>query len=256
MKYQPLIFITPCLQARGMEFRDPSLSLSQWYIEAVVAAGGLPCVGSCLDRSRDVAECVRRCDAVMLTGGNDVQPRLYAESLPARLGRTVGPPDARRDLMELELIRQALRQGKPLLAICRGQQILNVALGGSLVVDIAREIPAALDHAPAGQGDQPVHQVSLTPGSLLAKLMGSQKLAVNSSHHQAVGRIAPPLRATALSADGVVEALEWTPAEAAPSAFVLAVQFHPERLIRRQPAFLKLFRGFIRAGIPERLRSI
>ena len=256
MKSKPLIFITPCLHAHGIEFGDNSLSLSYCYVEAVVAAGGIPWVGPILDATRDVVECVGRCDGVLLTGGNDVQPSLYGESIPPPLRRTVGSSDPRRDLMELELIRQALCQQKPLLAICRGQQILNVALGGSLVVDIAREIPAALNHNQGRQADKPVHDVSLTPGSHLAKITGQSKLAVNSSHHQAVGQVAPPLRPVAVSPDGVVEALEFNPAATVRSPFFLAVQFHPERLIRQHPAFLKLFRCFVRACIPGKPRSL
>ena len=121
MSAKLLIFITPCRQARGVESGDPSLSLSYPYIEAIVATGGIPWIGPLLVAARDIAECVGRCDGILLTGGNDVQPSLYTESLPARLRRTVRPPDPQRDLMEMELIRQALRQGKLLLAICRGQ---------------------------------------------------------------------------------------------------------------------------------------
>src|SRR5439155_18638898 len=103
----------------------------------------------------------RRCDGVMLTGGDDVQPKLYANRIPPKLRRTVGAADPARDLSELGLIRELFRQRKPLLAICRGQQMLSVALGGALIVDIARQVPGALDHSRLDRKDKIVHKVAL-----------------------------------------------------------------------------------------------
>src|SRR5947208_6721523 len=135
----------------------------------------------------------------MMTGGEYLQPTLYANHLTPRLRRTLGPADPGRDLMELLLIGEVFRQHRPLLAICRGQQVLNVALGGTLIVDIATQVPGALNHLRLDRKDKIVHKVALTPGSILNKISGKQTLGVNSSHHQAVGRLARPLRATAMS---------------------------------------------------------
>ena len=244
---RPRILITPCQQKRGREFADSSSSVSDRYALAAAAAGGLPWILPCLPDEGLVAEAVSACDGVMLTGGDDVDPRLYASRLPGRLKATVESTTPVRDLTELLLIREILRQRKPLLAICRGHQILNVALGGTLIVDIARQRGAVLRHNRGDRKDQIVHKVALTPGSILHKMAGQDCLGVNSSHHQAIDRIAAPFRVTATSPDGIIEAMEWARAEAGRLPYLLSVQFHPERLFDRYPEFLELFRGFNRA---------
>jgi len=247
MKSRALVLITPCAERKGTEFLDPSLSLSDRYPRAIVAAGGMPWVLPCWPAENIVAEAVRRCNGVMLTGGDDVQPKLYANDLPRRLERTVSPADAARDLWELLLIREVFRQRKPLLAICRGQQILNVALGGTLIVDIRTQVPRALNHCRLDRKDKIVHKVALTPGSILNKIMGKQSLGVNSSHHQSVGRLGGSLRVTAVSPDGIVEGLELAEPSRRRLPWLVAVQFHPERLFEKHDGFLELFRSFIRA---------
>jgi putative glutamine amidotransferase len=140
------------------------------------------------------------------------------------------------------------RQRKPLLAICRGHQLLNVALGGTLYVDIPSQVPGAKGHNRPDRKDHPVHKVALTPDSLLSKMLGQPMPGVNSTHHQAVARVAPPLRAVAVSPDGIVEGLELADAASGALPFLLSVQFHPERLWGRCPEFLKLFCAFTRAA--------
>ena len=247
MKSRPLVLITPCTERKGAEFSDSSLSLSDCYPRAIFAAGGIPWVLPCWPAERIVAEAVRRCDGVMLTGGDDVQPKLYVNGLPRRLEQTVSPADTVRDLWELLLIREVFQQRKPLLAICRGQQILNVALGGTLIVDIGRQVPRALNHRRLDRKDKIVHKVALTPGSILNKIAGKQTLGVNSSHHQSVGRLGGSLCVTAVSPDGVVEGLELAGAARRRLPWLVAVQFHPERLFEKHGVFLELFRSFIRA---------
>jgi putative glutamine amidotransferase len=252
MKSRPLVLITPCAQRKGAEFSDPSLSLSDRYPRAIVAAGGMPWVLPCRPVENIATEAVRRCDGLMLTGGDDVQPKLYANELPPRLKRTVCPADAARDLWELLLIREVLRQRKPLLAICRGQQILNVALGGTLIVDIRTQVPRALNHRRLDRKDKIVHKVALTPGSILNKITGKQTLGVNSSHHQSVERLGGSLAITARSSDGIVEGLELAEPARRQFPWLVAVQFHPERLFEQHDDFLELFRSFIRACEPKR----
>jgi len=253
---KPLVLITPCTERKGVEFADTSLSLSDRYPRAIVAAGGIPWVLPCLPSENMVAEAVRRCDGVMLTGGDDVQPGLYADHLPPKLRRTVSPADPARDLSELLLIREVFRQRRPLLAICRGQQILNVALGGTLIVDIARQVPGALNHSRLDRRDKIVHKVALTPGCILHKITGKQILGVNSSHHQAVGRVGKTLRVTAVSPDGVVEGLELAEPATQRLPWLAAVQFHPERLFEKHDVFLELFRSFHRACDPKRKSAV
>lgn len=247
MKKSPLILIAPGTQQRGVEFADHSLSLSQKYSLAITAAGGLPWVLPVLPDAALVAEAVRRCDGVLLTGGDDVQTELYAPDLPPAVKKTVSAPEPERDWFELVLIDEIFRQRRPLLAICRGHQILNVALGGTLVADIPSQLPGSLRHARPDRKNEVVHDVELTPGSRLATITGKTRLGVNSSHHQAVGRVAGLLQVTAVSADGVIEGMELKPGVVRAPPFLIAVQYHPERLYDRHREHLKLFSGFVRA---------
>jgi putative glutamine amidotransferase len=247
MRARPLILISPSSQRRGVEFLDDSVSLSARYPRAIVAAGGAPVILPSEPDEALVAEWVRRCDGVLLTGGDDIEPRLYCDRLPPRLARTVLGVDRRRDLLELLLIQEVFRQRKPLLAICRGHQILNVALGGTLVVDLPTQRAGGLNHLRLDAKNRIVHEVTLTPGSLLAKVTAIRTLGVNSSHHQAVDRLARPLHATARSPDGVIEAMELSAAERQWLPFLLAVQFHPERLFEQHDAHGAVFRSFTRA---------
>jgi putative glutamine amidotransferase len=249
MSRRPLILVSPDVEEKGKEFKDLSISLSANYQRALIGAGGLPLTMPATIDGTVIAECVRRCDGVLLTGGDDVESRLYAKTLPARARRTVNvtPDGGGRDLCELLLIDEVFRQRKPLLAICRGQQILNVALGGTLVADIPSQMPRAINHRRTDKRSEIVHDVRLTPGSLLAKITGEQRLGVNSTHHQAVARVAPPLRVAAVSSDGVIEALELKPGAAGGLPFLVSVQFHPERLADRYPAHLAIFRAFLQA---------
>src|SRR6266849_3744251 len=146
MKKPPLILISGSTASKGVEFGDASLSLSMNYALAIRAAAGLPWLLPCVPERELVAEAVRRSDGVMLTGGDDVQPSLYSAKLPPAIEKTIHAAAPERDLFELLLIDEVFRQRKPLLAICRGHQILNVALGGTLVVDIGSQKPAAMNH--------------------------------------------------------------------------------------------------------------
>lgn len=205
-----------------------------------------------------IQECVGWCDGVLLTGGEDVNPCLYANGLPTILRQTVTvtPDGGARDLRECLLIDEVFRQAKPLLAICRGHQVLNVALGGTLVVDIRKELPRAEDHRRMDRRDAVVHQVRLTGGSLLAKIAGTRTLGVNSTHHQAVARVAAPLEVTAVSADGVIEGMELKRGGVYGLPFLLSVQFHPERLVARHPEHRKIFQVFAQACILSRQKTL
>jgi putative glutamine amidotransferase len=249
MTIPPLILVTPSIEKAGAEFHDRSISLSETYLRTVAAAGGIPLTLPVGVSRELIAECVRRCDGVMLTGGDDIEPRLYRNGLPAALRRTVGAcsDGGERDLRELILIDEVFRQRKPLLAICRGHQLLNIALGGTLVVDIRTERPESINHHRMDRRSEVVHEARLTAGSLLSKITGQQSLGVNSTHHQAVGRVAEPLQATATSADGIVEGLELKHETAGMLPFLLGVQFHPERLAERYPEHWAIFGVFVGA---------
>jgi putative glutamine amidotransferase len=242
----PLILISPSTQKRGVEFDDNAVSISNQYSMAIAASGGLPWIAPVIPTRPLVAESVARCDGILLTGGDDIQTELYAPRLGAELKKTVSEPEPDRDLFELLLVEEAFQQRKPLFAICRGHQLVNVAFGGTLIVDIGRELPGALNHRQLERKNEVVHDAELTDGSLLANIVGHPKLGVNSSHHQAIGELADPFAVTARSEDGVVEAMELKPG-VADLPFFLAVQFHPERLYARHREHLKLFQHFVRA---------
>ncbi len=249
MKLRPIVLISPDIESKGKEFSDLSTSLSANYPRALVAAGALPIILPPTTDDALIAQYVRRCQGVMLTGGDDVDPRLYTRALPALVRRTVGvtPDGGQRDLRELLVIDEVFRQRKPLLAICRGHQILNVALGGTLLADIGKQMPGAMEHRRRDKRSNIVHEVRLTPGSLLAKIAAGQQLGVNSTHHQAVARVAGPLQVTAVSQDGVIEGLELKPEAADGLPFLLSVQFHPERLADRYPQHRAIFGVFTQA---------
>jgi putative glutamine amidotransferase len=250
----PLILISPDFHTKGVEFSDASLSLSRRYPEAIAACGGLPLVMPHTTSREQVLDYVRRADGVLLTGGDDVNPKLYSTRMPATLrGKAMVTEDGgRRDLFELLLLDEVFRQRKPLLAICRGHQLLNVALGGTLYVDLPTEKPSRIRHSQMDRNRDVVHSVRLTRGSLLSKIARNQMLGVNSTHHQAVKQVAPALRVAARSTDGVVEGVEQA-AHAKVLPFLISIQFHPERLMDRHPEHRAIFEAFIQACIAERL---
>jgi putative glutamine amidotransferase len=249
MKRPPLILVSPHVEKKGDEFGDLSTSLSETYQQALMRAGGIPMALPATVSRQVIGECVSRCEGVLLTGGEDIDPHIYGNGLPQALRKTVTvtPDGGARDLRELILIDEVFRQKKPLLAICRGHQVLNVALGGTLMADIRSQKPEAQNHRRMDRRSQVVHEVRLTEDSLLAKITGARRLGVNSTHHQAVELIAPPLKAVAKSDDGIVEGLELKPDAMRAVPFLLSVQFHPERLAARYKAHQAIFGAFTRA---------
>ena len=249
MASRPLILVSCSIEKEGVEFGDLSASLSLKYDSSILQSGGIPVTAPTTTSRSVLAETVRRVEGVLLTGGDDINPDLYDSGLPARIRRTVDqtPDGGARDLRELILIEEVFRQGKPLLAICRGHQLLNIAFGGQLIADIRRQLPQAINHQQLARADELVHEAALTPGSLLAKICGRRKLAVNSSHHQAVQIPAEPFVATAVSADGLVEAMELKPETVEGMPFFLSVQFHPERLAEKHAAHRAIFNQFVAA---------
>src|SRR6478672_5106800 len=161
MQRAPLILVSPSTDEKGAEFYDYSISLSETYLDAITEAGGLPVVAPCAPSPKLVTEYVRRVDGIMISGGDDIQPGLYLDPVPPNLRKTVGRNDPVRDLLETLLVREAFSQRKPLLAICRGHQILNIALGGTLFVDIPSQVKTDMNHARLKHKDRVVHQVLL-----------------------------------------------------------------------------------------------
>lgn len=215
------------------------------YVRAVERAGALPVLLPPLASGGEAASAfLRLVDGLLLAGGGDVDPQYFEEEPVAQLGQV----DPERDLLELALAREALAERVPVLGICRGIQVLNVAAGGSLYQDIPSQVRGAFQHyqrAPRWHG---THTVHLEPGSQVARILGVEELRVNSFHHQSVKMVAPGFRVSAKSRDTVVEAIE---SKAHP--FALGVQWHPEGMIDRQPAALRLFRALVEAAAEARL---
>lgn len=258
MTNPPLILVSPNIEKKGDEFGDMSTSLSETYQAVLMGVGAMPLTMPATTSRDMVAACVRRADGVLLTGGEDVEPTLYVETLPRSLRRTVTvtPDGGARDLREFLLVDEVFRQRKPLLAICRGHQVLNVALGGTLVVDIARQWPRALKHRRLDRRSQIVHHVQLTEDALLAKITGEVTLGVNSTHHQAVAQPAEILRVTGHSCDGIPESMQLKPETAHLLPFLLSVQFHPERLANRHAKHRAIFSAFVQACVMNRDKNL
>lgn len=246
MPERPLILVTGCYDSRGSEFGDASLSLSNRYSEAVIEVGGLPIAFPVSGRMKDVPDYVSLAAGILITGGEDIYPEKYCSDLPLEVAETIRPGSRRRDELEIALVQETLRQRKPLFGICRGHQILNVAMGGKLIADLNLEMPDAIQHRDGEQGCRLMHQVQVAPDSVAAELLGRTEVMVNSSHHQAVVEVADGLRATALTSDGVVEVIEFTEPERLP--FGLSVQFHPERFQDQNPGYRRLFERFVIAA--------
>ncbi len=236
----PLIGIT-CATLAPQGARPLGFRQNQSYAHAVAAAGGLPVLIPLLDDEEAVRALYARLDGVLLPGGGDVNPTRYGEA--PRPDCQVEGVDDRLDADELAMARWALADGKPLLGICRGQQVLNVAAGGTLYQDLAAQRAGDLRHQHPEARAALVHALRVEPGSQLAAALGSAETWVNSIHHQGVARLAPGLRAVAWAPDdGLVEGLEHPG-----HPFALAVQFHPEELVPAHPPSAALFAAFVAA---------
>jgi putative glutamine amidotransferase len=192
------------------------------YVRALLAAGGIPLVLPPLMGTSMAARAVEGLDGLILTGGEDMDPSLYGAEPSPRLN----PPSRERDLFELALFAAARLRELPILGICRGIQVINVAMGGTLYQDLPTERPALVEHQPEGGRDRRCHRLRIQPGSRTALALGTTSVAVNSSHHQAIKDLAPGLIATAWTDDDLIEAAETRHG----LPWVLAVQWHPEEM--------------------------
>lgn len=209
------------------------------YVDALQRAGLIPLIVPPTLAAEDVRTVVASVAGVVLSGGEDVDPALYG-ALPHPASEA---PHAGRDAMELALVEAARKARTPLFGICRGLQLLNVALGGTLVQDLHSERPGPIAHACDDARPRRVHSVSVTEGTRLAEVIGDTTLDVNSLHHQAIDLLAPALHVSARAPDGVIEA-----AETQDGWWVLAVQWHPEELLDDAHAWDRhLFSAFARA---------
>lgn len=245
-----LIAVTTSLAPGG--YHDlPHVTLSAQYVAAVEAQGGTSVLLTPAHARASVERVLDLADGLLLTGGEDVEPSRYGQEPHPKLGRVT--PE--RDELELFVLERALERNLPVLAICRGMQVLNVGLGGTLYQDLIAQRAGGVIHEQAAPASQRWHGARVDPGSRLHEIFGADALTINSFHHQGIDRLAPGLRASVWADDGLIEAVE---AEGYP--WVFGVQWHPERgeaeilRDRRDPdrrlfyAFLAATRGTVTEG--------
>ncbi|HEX3867295.1 MAG TPA: gamma-glutamyl-gamma-aminobutyrate hydrolase family protein [Gemmatimonadaceae bacterium] len=241
---RPIVGIpTQTLQSLGGVSAEipPSWVMSQRYVVTLTNAGAIPWLIPLIDDDtlRGLYESL---DGVFLPGGADIDPVSYGRDPHSLCDKT----DRERDRVELALARWALADGKPILGVCRGMQLINVAAGGTLFEDIAEQMPGAIRHdyfpfsAPGFSRDYLAHDVNVVAGTRLASTFGAGRLAVNSMHHQGVRDLGSGLEATATAPDGLIEALESRGGQ-----YVVGVQWHPEALTDSEERARRLFREFV-----------
>lgn len=220
------------------DIQRESLWMLPGYLDGIIEAGGLPMMLPLTNDKALIRQIAEQLDGFLLTGGQDVSPSVYGAPVSPKCGET----SPRRDEMELLLLEEVLRLGKPVLGICRGIQFLNAALGGTLYQDLPTEHPSEISHAMKPPYHLPKHTDAILPGTPLHDLLGVDVLPVNSYHHQAVKELSPKLQPMAVSPDGLIEAA-WLPEQ----PFVWAVQWHPEFSHRTDENSWKIFRAFVDA---------
>ncbi|HIZ46781.1 MAG TPA: gamma-glutamyl-gamma-aminobutyrate hydrolase family protein [Candidatus Olsenella pullistercoris] len=237
MPRRPVIGVVPLV-----DHKLESLWMLPGYFDAVSEAGGVPVMlpltadPDVLFRALDVV------DGVVVTGGQDVGPALYGEKDPAAVG-LCSELCPERDAMEVLLVPELVARDVPTLGICRGIQVINAVLGGTLWQDVPRQRPSVVEHHGKPPYDEPVHTVEVLAGTPLSVCVGAGELPVNSYHHQALRDVAPGLTVMAVAADGVVEAV-WRPA----SRFFWAVQWHPEFAHKVDEPSRKIFSALVDAA--------
>jgi putative glutamine amidotransferase len=236
---KPVIGITPSpmedKQAHGTFTR---YAMATTYTEAVEAAGGVPIVIP--PQAGNIEEILSVVDGLLISGGGDIDPQRYGDAEMHE--KTYGIHHGRDDL-EIALVQEAVARDIPMLCICRGIQVLNVALGGTLIQDVPGQYSTEIEHAQQNAGitkEEPGHTVSVTPGSLLERTYGQSTIEVNSFHHQAIKDLASDLQIDGVAPDEVVEAVN-RPG----SNWILGVQWHPEMMFRAHPEHLRPFSALV-----------
>lgn len=234
LNQKPVIGISAVLYDESRDYR-----ITRSYAEAVTESGALPLmIPSCMPQE-DVEALLPELDGLFIPGGADVDPLLYGEEPRQALGLTKNA----NDRFEIHLLKVARRAHKPILCVCRGEQILNVAFGGTLYQDLPSQYPNALRHqqTPVGRND-PTHSIEITRPSLLFEIFGTERTVVNSFHHQAVKDLAHGFTVSARAKDGVIEAIE------IPEEHILGVQWHPEAMYLVHSEHQALFRWLAEAA--------
>jgi putative glutamine amidotransferase len=218
--------------------------MSQRYVRTLTESGAVPWIVPLIDDQETLRAIYDRLDGIFLPGGVDIDPKSYQEDPTNGCGRV----DPDRDRTEITLVNWAMKDRKPILAVCRGAQLLSVAAGGTLYQDLGSEYPGAIKHdyfpkAGVHARQDLVHPVEVVADTRLSRVLGTKTIRVNSMHHQGIKRLAPNLIANAYAPDGLIEGVE-----SVNDDFVLGVQWHPEDLADSEPMMRRLFDAFIEAA--------
>ncbi len=247
MGNRPVIGIVAQSQQPPPGEQTPSWAVEQTYVRALTDVGAVPWMIPALQGDEETLRLIyQRIDGVFLKGGVDVDPALYNEERHSRCGIV----DPARDWVEVRLAEWAVRDRKPLLGVCRGVQLMNVALGGTLYQHVPEQFSSAIIHDTPEDGvksprsDGMAHEVRTLPATRLRRILGDEPVPVNSMHHQAIKELARPLMATAFAPDGLIEGVEGRQ-----GGFVVGVQWHPEELIAGRADMQRLFGDFVRAAL-------
>jgi len=243
----PLIGILASIMVSGDGLRAGSerCFVNRDYIDAVLMAGGTPLILPVTDNVDDVRCQLKAVNGLLLIGGDDIDPTLYGEEpLPA-----LGAVFPERDRYELMAVQLASEQGKPVLGICRGAQVINVAFGGTLEQELSPQIRPLLQHYQNSKKHVQGHSVEVEGGTILYSIFVQQQVRTNSYHHQAIRTVAPGFTVNARTRDGVIEGIENR------EKSILGVQWHPEMMICRVQTMLKLFSWLINSALIERSRE-
>lgn len=219
--------------------------VGQDYVHAVARAGGVPVILPVINTDEIIAQQLKAVDGLILSGGFDVHPHFYGEEPHALLD--VCYPD--RDAFEIKLAQTASKMNIPILGICRGLQLLNVAFGGTLHQDIALHSNEVLQHHQKARPDMPAHTVNLELGTVLHHIFQQTSIRTNSLHHQSINKLAPGFTVSAKSQDGVIEGIE-----SMEHSFILGVQWHPELMVEKDPLMQGLFQAFVQIANQRKIQ--
>jgi putative glutamine amidotransferase len=237
MNKKPIIGITGAYIKRNEHMEG--VYVHHDYHKSVAANGGIPVILPFINPEMTL-ETLPLCDGIILSGGEDVDPQFYGQDPHIHLGPTL--PD--RDLVEIEIVKYAIKNNIPILAVCRGVQILNVALGGTLIQDIPSQMKEPIQHSQTVERRRDTHWVNISTDSKLYQILDADRVRVNSLHHQALDKVSEDLRVVAMSSDGIVEAVEYIHS----STFTVGVQWHPESMASSNSRMNNLFIEFIKSS--------
>ena len=227
---RPLIAITP-------NFKDGLVSVDYSYVKAIEEVGGTPFILPITKEKENIVKLIEICNGLLMTGGGDIAPKYYGEELHPKADE----PCPIRDEFDFFCFKTAYALKKPIFAICRGIQLVNVALGGTLYQDLPSQFESSVSHRQTQAKFEPSHSVSVEIGTPLYSLIGERKMVANSFHHQAIKRLADELESMAVANDGVIEAV-YSKGE----GYLRGYQWHPERLCGYDEDNRKLFEEFVK----------